>query len=42
VVANSELEAVVISGEDFGRLLVELPEFKAAVDALLRQRTSTI
>lgn len=42
VVAETDVEAVVISDEQFSRLLTELPEFRAAVDGVLRERMSTI
>jgi CRP-like cAMP-binding protein len=42
VIAETDVQAIVISDEHFGRLLTELPEFKAAVDAVLRERMSTI
>ena len=42
VIADTDVEAVVISGDRFNQLLTELPEFKVAVDAVLRERMSTI
>jgi CRP-like cAMP-binding protein len=42
VIADTDVQAVLISGERFDQLLAELPEFRAAVDAVLRERMSTI